>query len=155
MKATTQDQAKKPPHRLPAASGGAASASVLAQLAALKDAPAPALKARWRELFDSEPPPYNRRFLENRLAYRLQELVHGVLSAEAHRRLKAAAVDLPAKRSKAGKRVPVIVWTVKDLTAEERAFLRRSAQAVVDKGLGGGGVLAELAALVQRPALPA
>ena len=26
------------------------------------------------QLFDSEPPPYNRRFLESRLAYRLQEL---------------------------------------------------------------------------------
>jgi CheY-like chemotaxis protein len=51
-----------------------------------------------------------------------------------------------------GRRVPVIVWTVKDLTAQERAFLRESAQAVVDKGQGGSGVLAELEALVQRPA---
>jgi hypothetical protein len=77
---------------------------VLAQILALKSAPAGALKTRWRELFGSEPPPYNRRFLESRLAYRLQELAHGGLSADAHRRLKAAAGGLPAKGSKVGKR---------------------------------------------------
>jgi len=77
---------------------------ILAQISALKSAPAAALKARWRELFGNEPPPYNRRFLESRLAYRLQELAHGGLSADAHRRLKAAAGDLPAKGSKASKK---------------------------------------------------
>ena len=77
---------------------------VLAQLAALKGAPAAALKAKWRELFDTDPPPYNRRFLESRLAYRLQELAFGGLSADIHRRLKAASGDLPAKGSKASKR---------------------------------------------------
>jgi hypothetical protein len=65
--------------------------SVLAQLAALKGAPAPALKARWRELFDSEPPAYNRRFLESRLAYRIQELAYGGLSRETLERLNALA----------------------------------------------------------------
>ena len=70
---------------------------VLAQISVLKSAPAGALKVRWRELFGSEPPPYNRRFLESRLAYRLQELAHGGLSADVHRRLKAAAGELPIK----------------------------------------------------------
>jgi signal transduction histidine kinase/DNA-binding response OmpR family regulator len=59
------------------------------------------------------------------------------------------------RREPAGRRVPVIVWTVKDLTEEERAFLRRSAQAIVNKGQGGSGVLAELEAVVQRPPLRA
>ena len=45
--------------------------SVVAQLAALKTAPIGALKQKWRDLFDREPPPYNRRFLESRLAYRI------------------------------------------------------------------------------------
>ena len=31
--------------------------TVLAQLAALKTAPMPALKQQWRDLFDKEPPP--------------------------------------------------------------------------------------------------
>jgi len=48
------------------------------------------------------------------------------------------------RREPIARRVPVIVWTVKDLTAEERAFLRASAQAVVSKGQGSGDVLAEL-----------
>jgi hypothetical protein len=78
---------------------------VLAQILALKSAPAGALKERWRELFGNEPPPYNRRFLESRLAYRLQELAYGGLSAVVHRRLKAAAGDLPTKGSKTGKRL--------------------------------------------------
>jgi hypothetical protein len=63
--------------------------TVLAQLAALKGSPAPALKARWRELFDTEPPAYNRRFLESRLAYRIQELAYGGLSQETLERLAA------------------------------------------------------------------
>ncbi|MCK1361220.1 DUF2924 domain-containing protein [Bradyrhizobium sp. 199] len=73
---------------------------VLAQLAALKGGPTTALKAKWRTLFDTEPPPYNRRFLESRLAYRIQELAFGGLSAETVRRLEALAGDLPAKGSR-------------------------------------------------------
>lgn len=65
--------------------------TVLTQLAALKAAPTPALKARWRELFETEPPPYNRRFLESRLAYRIQELAYGGLSKETLDRLRAMA----------------------------------------------------------------
>jgi hypothetical protein len=64
---------------------------VLAQLAALKGAPASALKVKWRALFDSEPPPYNRRFLEIRLAYRIQELAYGGLKKETQRPRRAAA----------------------------------------------------------------
>src|SRR5689334_23756343 len=71
------------------AQGGPVSTPVLAQLAALKDAPAPALKARWRKLFDSEPPGYNRRYLESRLAYRIQELAYGGLKPETRKRLEA------------------------------------------------------------------
>jgi hypothetical protein len=70
----------------------------------LKAAAAKDLKTRWRELFDTEPPPYNRRFLESRLAYRLQELAYGGLSADANRRLKAAAANLPSKGTRANKR---------------------------------------------------
>lgn len=88
MKVTAKDQAKRPPHRPQGANCAAVAASVLAQLAALKDAPAPA-KAKWRELFDTEPPPYNRRFLESRLAYRAQELAYGGLKPETLERLRA------------------------------------------------------------------
>jgi hypothetical protein len=73
---------------------------VLAQLAALKSAPVGQLKAKWRELFDQEPPPYNRRFLESRLAYRIQELAFGGLSQETTERLEALAEELEGKLSR-------------------------------------------------------
>ena len=71
--------------------------TVLAQLTALKGAPAPVLKAKWRELFDAEPPPYNRRFLESRLAYRIQELAYGGLKKETVERLRVLGKQYDSK----------------------------------------------------------
>jgi hypothetical protein len=68
--------------------------TVLAQLTALKAMPTPKLKDKWRELFDSEPPGYNRRFLESRLAYRIQELAYGGLSKQTIARLEALGEQL-------------------------------------------------------------
>jgi hypothetical protein len=73
---------------------------VLAQLAALKTAPVAALKQKWRDLFEREPPLYNRRFLENRLAYRIQELAYGGLSPETIERLEILADELDGKTPK-------------------------------------------------------
>src|SRR4030088_300915 len=70
---------------------------VLAQLAALKGLPAPALRTKWRALFDSEPPPYNRRFLEHRLAYRIQEIAYGGLKKETVERLRVLAKQYDGK----------------------------------------------------------
>ncbi len=76
--------------------------TVLARLAALKTTPTPDLKRQWRDLFETEPPPYNRRFLESRLAYRIQELAYGGLKPETIERLEALAEQFdgrdPAKR---------------------------------------------------------
>src|SRR5687767_16041963 len=63
--------------------------SVLARVAALKTTSTHDLKQHWRELFETEPPSYNRRFLESRLAYRIQELAYGGLKPETIRRLEA------------------------------------------------------------------
>ncbi len=68
--------------------------AVLARLAALKGTPTPDLKKLWQELYGKEPPPYNRRFLESRLAYRIQELAYGGLKPETVRRLEELAEDL-------------------------------------------------------------
>jgi hypothetical protein len=85
--------------------------SVLARLAALNSLPIPALKQQWRDLFETEPPPYNRRFLEHRLAYRIQELAYGGLKPETIKRLKAIAEDLdggdPARRRQPAKDRPI------------------------------------------------
>jgi hypothetical protein len=63
--------------------------SIPARVAALRTMPMPELRAQWRELFDSDPPPFNRRHLENRIAYRIQELAYGGLKPETLRRLEA------------------------------------------------------------------
>ena len=73
--------------------------TVLAQLAALKTAPIAALKQQWRDLFETEPPPYNRRFLEHRLAYRIQELAYGGLKPETLKRLRGARRGARRRRS--------------------------------------------------------
>ena len=61
--------------------------SVLAQVAALPEKSMADLKQLWRELYDREPPPYNRQFLIKRLAFRLQELKYGGLSQRAEAKL--------------------------------------------------------------------
>jgi hypothetical protein len=76
--------------------------TVLAQLSALRGAPVADLKQKWRALFEREPPPYNRRFLESRLAYRIQELAYGGLSEETVERLDALADELEGKKPKRG-----------------------------------------------------
>jgi hypothetical protein len=68
--------------------------TVPAELAKLKVASIADLKQKWRDLFEAEPPPYNRRFLEHRLAYRIQELTYGGLKPETLRRLRALAETL-------------------------------------------------------------
>jgi len=68
--------------------------SVLARVAALKKMPTPELKEQWQKLFDTPPPPYNRRFLESRLAYRIQELAYGGLKPETVKRLEALGEQL-------------------------------------------------------------
>ena len=60
-----------------------------ARVAALKTMPMPELKARVaRRSSSTEPPPFNRRHLENRIAYRIQELAYGGLKPETIRRLE-------------------------------------------------------------------
>ena len=67
------------------------------RLAALKTTSTPDLKQQWRDLFDSEPPPFNRRYLESRLAYRIQELAYGGLKPETVRRLEALGEQIDGR----------------------------------------------------------
>jgi hypothetical protein len=85
--------------------------TVLARVAALKTTQTTDLKQQWRELFGTDPPPYNRRFLESRLAYRIQEFAYGGLKPETIERLEAIAEDLdggdPARRRRPAKDRPI------------------------------------------------
>ena len=68
--------------------------AVLARLAALQTMPIAELKAQWRTLFGTEPPPFNRPYLQSRLAYRVQELAYGGLKPETLARLEALGEEL-------------------------------------------------------------
>src|SRR5918994_645973 len=69
-------------------------AGVLGRLAALQTLPTADLKQQWRELFGTEPPPFNRPYLISRLAYRIQELAYGGAQPETRARLEALGEQL-------------------------------------------------------------
>jgi hypothetical protein len=71
--------------------------TVLAQIAALKTKSTAELRDLWRELCRQEAPALGRRYLEDRLAFRLQELRFGGLSDRARRKLDALADQLEPK----------------------------------------------------------
>ncbi|RJT23319.1 DUF2924 domain-containing protein [Chakrabartia godavariana] len=68
------------------------------RLAALKDMTVPQLKAEWEKLFAAAPPNNSRAFLEQRLAYRIQELTYGGLSKPVTRLLDALADEVEGKK---------------------------------------------------------
>ena len=69
-------------------------ADVLGRLAALQAAPIAHLKKQWRDLFGKEPPPWNKAFIQSRLAYKIQELAFGGLRPETRARLEALGEQL-------------------------------------------------------------
>ena len=80
--------------------------SVLKELTELQEMSLADLRVRWRERFQTQPPPYQRKQFIRRLAYRVQELACGGLSQEARDRMATLATDELAKRKhrRAGKR---------------------------------------------------
>jgi Protein of unknown function (DUF2924) len=74
--------------------------TILARIAALKTRSTPELRDMWRELFGNEPAVLGRRYLEDRLAYRIQELHFGGLSDRAHRKLDALVDQLEPKAAR-------------------------------------------------------
>ncbi|WP_300392868.1 DUF2924 domain-containing protein [Henriciella sp.] len=62
--------------------------TIIRKLASLQAMDIADLKREWRRLFDTDPPAFNRKTLEARLAYRIQELAFGGLSKDTRRRLK-------------------------------------------------------------------
>jgi hypothetical protein len=74
--------------------------TVLAQIAALKTKSTPELREMWRELFGREAPVLGRRYLEDRIAFRLQELRQGGISDRARRKLDALADQLEPKAAR-------------------------------------------------------
>jgi hypothetical protein len=76
------------------------SETVLAQIAALKTKSTPELRDLWRALFGKQAPALGRRYLEDRIAYRVQELHFGGLSDRARRKLDALVDQLEPKAAR-------------------------------------------------------
>jgi Protein of unknown function (DUF2924) len=74
--------------------------TVLAQIGALKTRSTSELRDMWRELFDKEPPILGRRYLEDRLAFRVQELHYGGVSDGVRRKLDALADQLEPRAAR-------------------------------------------------------
>lgn len=70
---------------------GRARGSVLRQLAALQSMDKKQLEEKWRDLYGSEPPQYKKQYLIKRLAFRIQEILHGGISKAAKSHLKQIA----------------------------------------------------------------
>lgn len=68
--------------------------TILNRVAELQTLSANELKARWMDLFGTPPAHYNRRALEDRLAYRIQELALGGLNPSTRKRLEALGQSL-------------------------------------------------------------
>ncbi len=85
---------------------------ILARLAALKAMSVKELKAEWQTLFDAPAPNNSRTFLENRLAYRIQELTYGGPDKQTRRLLDLLADEvegtLTRKAQIADPRNPVV-----------------------------------------------
>ena len=64
------------------------SREILRQITELQGLSMADLRARWRELFGSEPPGAGRAYLVRRLAYRIQELAYGGVSDITRARLQ-------------------------------------------------------------------
>ena len=60
---------------------------ILRQLAQLDDLATAELKERWRALYETEPPRFNRQLLIKRLAYRIQEIAYGGLNDDDRARM--------------------------------------------------------------------
>ena len=75
----------------------ATDASVIAQLAALKQMTVIELKAKWETIFGTPAPNNSRSYLELRLGYRIQELTLGGLSRETRRTLDLLADEIEGR----------------------------------------------------------
>jgi hypothetical protein len=77
--------------------------NVLAEVTALPNKSAADLKKMWKTLFSENPPTFNKTYYVKRLAYRLQEIAHGVDGSRLDKRLSAMSereLDKPAGQRK-------------------------------------------------------
>lgn len=79
------------------------------QLAQLNSLSFEQLQKKWRVISESEPPKFNRVYLESRLAYRIQELMHGGLTDDSIARIETLRKEFRTakpRRKRVNKHLP-------------------------------------------------
>ncbi|XGA08606.1 MAG: DUF2924 domain-containing protein [Wolbachia endosymbiont of Xenopsylla cheopis] len=74
--------------------------SVIKEVMSLESKTLVELREMWRRLFNTDSPPYSKRYLIPRIAYRLQEMIYGRLSDKAEKKL-----DYLADQMEQGKKI--------------------------------------------------
>lgn len=85
----------------------------------LSTMPATDLKKMWRDLYDSEPPAFNRVHLEQRLTYRLQEIAYGGLTDKTIDKLKKLRDSKTANTQRKIAKPPIGTVLVKEYLGVE------------------------------------
>ena len=98
------------------------SPSVAAQLAALPDMPLDRLWSLWDQHFACRPQRVNRRYLESRLAYRLQDVAYGCLPKAIKEQLADCGERLSKIKVRRGAAVRLMPGTVLILEWDEREY---------------------------------
>jgi hypothetical protein len=98
------------------------SPSVAAQLAALPDMPLDRLWSLWDQHFACRPQRVNRRYLESRLAYRLQDVAYGCLPNAIKEQLADCGERLSKIKVRRGAAVRLMPGTVLILEWDEREY---------------------------------
>lgn len=92
---------------------------VHSRIAALPNMSMADLKQMWWTLFDTEFPKFNRAFLEQHLAYRLQEITHGGLNEKAIETLRLLRARKPIRAKTQTAKPPTGVILIKEYGGTE------------------------------------
>lgn len=91
----------------------------IARIAALPQMDYKELRALWDELFDAPPNNANRDFMARKLAWRIQEIRYGGLSADTKSRLKKLRSNAGALRSRKKSLPPVGTQLIREHGGED------------------------------------
>ncbi|WP_395462748.1 DUF2924 domain-containing protein [Wolbachia endosymbiont of Cantharis cryptica] len=102
----------------------------------LERKPLEELRKIWKELFQSDAPPYSKQCLIKRIAYRLQEIAYGGMSDEGKKRLTYLRNQLEqGKKIWSGKVLPLGTVLTKEYKGEIHKVTVRGEKSFTYKGL--------------------
>ncbi|APR97874.1 DUF2924 domain-containing protein [Wolbachia endosymbiont of Folsomia candida] len=80
--------------------------SIVDEVKSLESKTLKELRAIWKDLFQSDAPPYCRKYLITRIAYRLQEIAYGELSRKSTKKLNDLANQMEKGKGLSSSNLP-------------------------------------------------